>query len=165
MQTLVMDNDSTTIARVKATVDPAITKKSDGNHTRKGFTGSLVELGNTYKVLKNNRVCSHIECCFMYCVKQNSGNSTKLADDLNKIVPHLYVEHSECGTWCKNDKTNYKPKNLPYGKPLSEQSLRVALESLMNKYTQKADELVDLGSTQNNENFNHMVASKAPKRF
>lgn len=165
VQTLVMDNDSTTIARVKATVDPAITKKSDSNHTRKGFTGSLVELGNTYKVLKNNRVRSHIERCFMYCVKQNSGNSTKLADDLNKIVPHLYGEHSECGTWCKSDKTNYKPKNLPYGKPLSDQSLRVALESLMNKYTQKADELVDLGSTQNNENFNHMVASKAPKRF
>lgn len=47
----------------------------------------------------------------------------------------------------------------------SDQSLRVALESLMNKYTQKADELVDLGSTQNNENFNHMVASKAPKRL
>lgn len=67
--------------------------------------------------------------------------------------------------WCKSDKTNYKPKNLPYGKPLSDQSLRVALESLMNKYTQKADELVDLGSTQNNENFNHMVASKAPKRL
>lgn len=85
-----MDNDSTTIARVKATVYPAITKKSDSNHTRKGFTGSLVELGNTYKVLKNNRVRSHIERCFMYCVKQISGNSTKLADNLNKKVPHLY---------------------------------------------------------------------------
>lgn len=44
-----MDIDSTTIAKVKATVDQTITKKSDGNHTRYGFTGSLVELGNTYK--------------------------------------------------------------------------------------------------------------------
>ncbi|XP_056017087.1 uncharacterized protein LOC125673339 [Ostrea edulis] len=43
VQTLVMDNDSTTIARVKATVDPTIKKKSDSNHTRKGFTGSLIE--------------------------------------------------------------------------------------------------------------------------
>lgn len=75
VQTLVMANDSTTIARVKATVDPVITKNSDGNHTRKRFKGSLVELGNTYKVLKNNRVRSHIERCFMYCVKQNSDNS------------------------------------------------------------------------------------------
>ncbi|XP_062566154.1 uncharacterized protein LOC134228511 [Saccostrea cucullata] len=165
VQTLVMDNDSTTIARVRATVDPTITKKSDSNHTRKGFMGSLVELGNTYKVLKNNRVRSHIERCFMYCVKQNSGNSTKLAEDLKNIVPHLYGEHDECGTWCRSQKTNYKPKNLPYGKPLSDQPLRVALESLINKYIQKADELVDLGSTQNNENFNHMVASKAPKRL
>lgn len=80
-----MDNDSTTIARVNA-----ITKKSVGNHTHKGFTGSIVKLGNTYKVLKNNRLRSHIERCFIYCVKQNSGSSTKLAGDLNKIVPHLY---------------------------------------------------------------------------
>lgn len=29
-----MDIDSTTIAKVKATVDQTITKKSDGNHTR-----------------------------------------------------------------------------------------------------------------------------------
>lgn len=32
-----MDIDSTTIAKVKATVDQTITKKSDGNHTRKDF--------------------------------------------------------------------------------------------------------------------------------
>ena len=49
-----MDNDSTTIARLRATVDPDIKKKADINHTKKGFTGSLVELGNTHKVLKNS---------------------------------------------------------------------------------------------------------------
>lgn len=85
-----MDNDSTTIARVKATVDPTIKKKSDSNHTRKGFTGSLIELSKTHKALKNNRVRLHIERCFMYCVKQNSGKSTQLAKDLKLIVPHLY---------------------------------------------------------------------------
>ena len=42
-----MDNDSTTIARLRASVDPDIKKKkadADINHTKKGFTGSLVEL-------------------------------------------------------------------------------------------------------------------------
>lgn len=79
----------------------------------------------------------------------------------------MYVkgEHSECGTWCRSDKTNYKPNSLPYRKPLSDQSLQVALESPMNKYTQKADELVETGSTQINESFNLMVASKASKRL
>ena len=49
-----MDNDSTTVARVRATIDPAIKKKSDSNHTRKGFTGSLIELSKTHKVLNKH---------------------------------------------------------------------------------------------------------------
>ena len=50
-----MDNDSTTIARVRATVDPNISKKADSNHTKKGFTGSLVSLSTTHKVLKTTQ--------------------------------------------------------------------------------------------------------------
>lgn len=86
-----MDNDSTTIARVKATVDPNIRKKCNySNHTRKGFTGKLVDMSNTFKALKNVKVRGHVERCFMYCVKQNQGKSTQLEEDLQKIVPHLY---------------------------------------------------------------------------
>ena len=51
-----MDNDSTTIPRIKATVDSNITKRSDSNHTKKGFTGALYDLGSTHKVLKNSKV-------------------------------------------------------------------------------------------------------------
>lgn len=71
-----MDNDSTTIARVKATVDPNIRKKCDSN---------------TFKALKNVKVRGHVERCFMYCVKQNQEKSTQLEEDLQKIVPHLYA--------------------------------------------------------------------------
>lgn len=78
------------IVRVKVIVDLVIIKKSDSNYIRKGFIGSFVEFGNIYKVLKNNRVCLYIECCFMYCVKQNLGNFIKFVDDLNKIVFYLY---------------------------------------------------------------------------
>lgn len=72
-------------------------------------------------------------------------------------------EHDACGLWCKNEKKDYKPRNLPFGKPLSCQDFRHALENLFLKYAAKADELAVLGSTQVNENFNHMVSSKAPK--
>lgn len=74
-------------------------------------------------------------------------------------------EHNACGLWCKNKKKDYKPENLPYGKPLSCKDFRRALENLFLNYAAKADELADLGSTQVNENFNHMVSSKAPKRL
>ncbi|XP_055999188.1 uncharacterized protein LOC125656742 [Ostrea edulis] len=117
--TLIMDNDSTTLARVKASVNPNISKKSDSNHTKKGFTGSLIELSNQYKVLRNVKVRGHIERCFMYCVHHNKSKEKQLQDDLKNIVPHLYGEHHGCGSWCKSEKTNYKHKNLPYGKPLS----------------------------------------------
>ncbi|XP_056006937.1 DNA polymerase III PolC-type-like [Ostrea edulis] len=165
METLVMDNDSTTIARLRTTVDPDIKKKADSNHTKKGFTGSLVEMSSIHKVLKNVKVRTHIERCFMYCVRQAAENSEKLASDLKKIVPHLYGDHSTCGTWCKSESTDYKPKNLPYGKPLTSEPLRLDLEKLFQKYAGKASELVSMGSTQVNENFNHMVSSKAPKRL
>lgn len=36
---------------------------------------------------------------------------------------------------------------------------------LFQKYAAKADELVDMGSTQVKENFNHMVLSNAPRRW
>jgi hypothetical protein len=51
-----MYNDSTTVSRIKATVDSNISKRSDKNHTRKGFRSSLYELSNTHKAWKNNKL-------------------------------------------------------------------------------------------------------------
>lgn len=196
-----MDNDSTTIARLRATVDSTISKQADKNHTKKGFTSSLFELINSYKILKNTKLRGHIEKCFIYCISQNKGQPKAIADGLQRIVPHLYGkerwcafvdriyvkkklkliflhilfhlkkcfcclgEHDACGLWCKNEKKDYKPRNLPFAKPLSCQDFRHALENLFLKYAAKADELAVLGSTQVNENFNHMVSSKTPKRL
>lgn len=85
-----MDNDSTTIARVKAPVNPNISKRSDSNHTKKGFTGALVELSSAHKVLRNVKVRGHMELCFMYCIQQNKDNPSQIETDLRNIVPHLY---------------------------------------------------------------------------
>ncbi|XP_061183916.1 uncharacterized protein LOC133192080 isoform X3 [Saccostrea echinata] len=165
VSTLVMDNDSTTIARVKSTVDKNIRKQCDSNHTKKGFTASLIELSKTQKLLRNTKVCSHIERCFSYSISQNKGQREQLAIGLSSIIPHLYGEHSSCGTWCMGKEEGYKHKALPYGKPLDDKDLRVALQSLMEKFIPRSSELANMGSTQSNESFNHMAASKAPKRF
>lgn len=66
---------------------------------------------------------------------------------------------------CKSEKSDYKPKNLPYGKPSSCPILRNALEDLFEKYANKASELCALGPTQLNEGFHQMVSSKAPKKI
>lgn len=59
----------------------------------------------------------------------------------------------------QESKTGYKPKHLPYGKPLSCTVLRTALEDLFEKYSKKASELSHIGSTKLNENFNLMVSN------
>ena len=88
MTTLVMDNDSTTIARLRATVDPDIKQK-------KLMLISIIQRKDLLAVwlnsaLKNFKVRTHIERCFTYCVHQAEENSEKLAIDLRKIV-HIYM--------------------------------------------------------------------------
>lgn len=100
-----MDNDSTTIARLKATVDSTISKQADKNHTKKGFTNTLFELSNSYKILKNTKVPSHIEKCFIYCISQNKGQPKAIADELQKMVRHLYGNESRRNI-CKKKNEN-----------------------------------------------------------
>ena len=57
----------------------------------------------------------------------------------------------------------YRFKSLPGGKPFNNKELRKELEELVIRYQRRSNNLVNLGSTQANENFNHIVASKAPK--
>ena len=75
---MTIDNDSTTIARVKAIVNPNIKRKSDSNHSEKGVTGALVELSSTHKALRNIKARGHIEECFIYCVHQHQDNQALL---------------------------------------------------------------------------------------
>ena len=49
--TLIMDNDSTTIARARE-----IHKESDQNHTKKALTSALYAMQNQHKNLKNKKV-------------------------------------------------------------------------------------------------------------
>ena len=95
--TLIMDNDSTTIARARE-----IHKESDQNHTKKALTSALYAMQNQHKNLKNKKVLDYIVRRFMYAVQQNQGNETAIKTELGKIVPHIYGEHNLCvDQWCK----------------------------------------------------------------
>ena len=90
VSTIAMDNDSTTMAKIRAEVDPSVNKKADRNHTKKSFTGALIELSNSHKTLRNVKVRTHIDRCFAYCLQQHQGNPEQLGKALEAIVPHLY---------------------------------------------------------------------------
>ena len=53
--------------------------------------------------------------------------------------------------------------HLPYGRDLSGEDLKKGLQGLFQVYTGNAKKVAPLESTQVNENFNSMVAAKAPK--
>ena len=93
--------------------------------------------------------------------------STWLLYRLRLYITHCHSspgDHSDCGDWCKfKDDPGRKFLSLPYGKPLTDPALRKALCTFMDQYIKKADQLSALGSSQANESFNNMVASKAPK--
>lgn len=70
------------------------------------------------------------------------------------IGPNICAYH-------KNPKI-YRMKYLPDGKPLKDDMLREALNNITLSLKRILSQLVCLGSTQSNENFNNMVASKEP---
>ncbi|CAG2213417.1 unnamed protein product [Mytilus edulis] len=102
----------------------------------------------------------------MYAISSNQSKEDELCERLDSIVPHLFGDHSGCsGDWCTYSKQpeTYRYKHLPKGEPLSNENLRKHLETVTENYKKRSSQLVDLGSTQSNENFNNIVASKAPK--
>lgn len=164
--TIIMDNDTTTIARARTEVNPALKKQCDKNHTLKQFTNKLYDLKKckNYKEL-NPKTISHISKCFRYCVSQNQHDLDGMRKNLEAIGRHVFGDHSLCGSWCEylSSPMTYKPLQLPYHRYLSVERLKVDLTSIVDFYISQADGLVDLGSTQPNKSVNNTVASKTPK--
>ena len=158
------DDDSSTIARLRANVNKNIIKRSDKNHVKKGLSNSLYALKTHYPTL-TLKVIKYILTNFGYMLGQNKKNPVGILKGLSAQSRHPFGDYSRCQmSWCKMlaDK-NCKHGSLPFGKPLSNAQLQLALEKLFQTYEKHADKLSNLGSTQSNESFNNVVASKAPK--
>ena len=166
-----MDNDSTTIKRLIEAHGP-IDKLSDQNHTKKCISNGLYAVNSTHKELKRTQTVNYITKNFSYGLTQKQGDVDGLRARLDQVVPHMYGEHTACEDWCAFKKdpakydhnpSNFRYKSLPYKKPLQCPRLRATLEGMVSVYKNKASSLAVLGSTQANESFNNIVASKAPK--
>ncbi|XP_062579761.1 uncharacterized protein LOC134241754 [Saccostrea cucullata] len=125
--TIIMDNDTTTIARARTEVNPALKKQSDKNHTLKQFTNKLYDLKKckNYKEL-NPKTISHLSKCFKYCVSQNQHDVHGMRKNLEAISKHVFGDHSVCGSWCGylSSPTTYKPLQLPYHRYLADEGLK-----------------------------------------
>ena len=170
VKTLVGDEDSTTIARVRREVDNEIQKGSDYNHICKILGNTLHELKNKKKHKSlTNTVIKYLQTMYSYALKQNQGNSTGLSAAILSIIPHAFGNHDGCTDhkWCrwKHSPTTYKHASLPHGKDLVGETLKRDLTEIFKARANEAHKLVILGSTQANESMNMTVSSKANKRI
>ncbi|CAG2187078.1 unnamed protein product [Mytilus edulis] len=74
----------------------------------------------------------------------------------------LEEDNKGCLPGMEPDLVNYN--SLPHGKPLSDGALQNASSSVFTTYAENSSKLSSLGSTQANESFNRIVASKAHKQ-
>ncbi|XP_024880084.1 uncharacterized protein LOC112459940 [Temnothorax curvispinosus] len=87
--------------------------------------------------------------------RETSHRVVKWSDSNHQLV---------CGTWCEaKDNPEYVFKSLPKGKPLFSKSLQTALYGVLMEFTSRVLKVAPGGSSQLNESFNHMVATRAPK--
>ena len=85
----------------------------------------------------SNEVIKYFGKCFSYTVAhQNAGNVVGLKQSIELIVPHAFGIHGNCKEWCayKKDSATHKHKDLPYGKDLTGENLRKALEEVFEIY-------------------------------
>ncbi|XP_061195042.1 uncharacterized protein LOC133203237 [Saccostrea echinata] len=164
VSTVIADDDTTTISRLKQSVSPNIKKKCDKNHIRKNFSSSLYALQKKHKSL-TTKVIHYLQKCFNYLLAQNQGNPRGIEKALDALCNHPFGNHESCSdSWCQhvnNPKQRYS--SLPYGKPLKDSDLQDSLHSICNQWKQNSCKISSLGSTQPNESFNRTVSLKAPK--
>ena len=166
VSTLIGDDDTSTISHLHQEVDASMLKLSDKNHVKKNLGKLIIALAKKYPKILTRLVILYFQKLFAYMVSQNRGKPDRIKRGLKAIVNHAFGEHTHCEKeWCgflKNPE-QYKHRGLPWGKDLTDASLKEDLHQLFGSYEAVADKLADLRSTQANESLNMLIHRRAPK--
>ena len=76
---IIMDDDATSMARIRKDINHNISKWSDINHTSKLMGNKL-----------NTTIIKWLQKCFNYVIAQNKGNVEACCSALRHIVPHAF---------------------------------------------------------------------------
>ncbi|XP_071177683.1 uncharacterized protein [Mytilus edulis] len=101
------DEDTTTIARLRAKVDPRIKKLSDSNHIKKPFSSSLYDLRKKHSCL-SQKVINYLIKCFNYLIAKGKGKPEEIKQNLDALSKHPFGDHSDCNV----KKYRKNPENL-----------------------------------------------------
>ena len=165
---IIGDADTTTEVRARKAFSHEIVKSLDKNHILKNLGNSLYAVKKQHKIF-SIAALRYLQKCVRYALA-TSKTKQELKVNLTAIVPHAFGDHTLCThtNWCgavQKPSTPHIYKSLPGGKPLVDVNLKSSLVKVLEQFTSPSmiDKLLHLGSTQANENFNHMVSRKAPK--
>ena len=161
VDTIIMDDDATTMARIRANTNHEVNKISDKNHTCKRLKGSLYALQGKHSSL-TGQVIDWFCKCFSYALSQTKNDCVAFKKRISQIVPHAFGYHKNCGVWCKAENDAYVHNGLK--KNLVGEELQKDLKAIFQTFTNNSEKIAPCGSTKEVESFNYMVASKAPKR-
>lgn len=162
---LVRDDGSSTMKKVRESVQHDVDEWSDIVHAKRSMATSLYSLQAKHKGVLSNKVIDYLLKCFGYALKQNKDNVEGLKTSLKSIVPHAFGHYENCSSsWCGylNNPSTYTHNSLPHGKDLQGQELESDLK-VVDIFVQSPNKLAPLGSSQANEALNNTIGSKAPK--
>ncbi|XP_067024009.1 uncharacterized protein [Acropora muricata] len=163
------DDDSTTLAQLKAKVDYGLEKLSDFIHTKRSLNTRLYNISQRQKFdnssILSQKVINYLVKCFSYCVHQHRNQPQELSREIKTIVPHAFGNHEKCSLkWCrfKQDPVGYIHNELPHGKDLHGTSLQQALQNLFDEHATETvtTKLAPCMDSQRNESLNGIIGSK-----
>ena len=159
---LIGDDDSSTTAKLKDEISYSVEKWSDIQHAKRTLGAHLYKQKGKYKELSDmviQATCKN----FAYALRQNAHRPEDLGQALRNIPNHMFGSHENCSPeWCGYHKVGpaYKHKGLPFGKDLTDESLRHFLDESLAVFADNADKLAPLGNSQQNESLNNTIGSK-----
>lgn len=157
------DKDAVTMAALKKNSTHTIEKIVDMNHNTKSVNNALWSKKKSKHKFLTAEAINYLKRCVTYAIHQNKDNEAGVRKAILNISKHTFGEHEECGDWCRAKDGDYVYKSLRDGKPFSDPVWRADLEELLGGLAAEAKQLAPAGSTQQNESFNHMVNTRAPK--
>ena len=93
VQTIIMDDDTTTLSHLRNEYYPSIEKWSDLNHSKKAFTNQLYKLATKHEILAQNkhRVLKYLQQSYAIVLGQNKDDPGGVRSGLVNLVKHIYM--------------------------------------------------------------------------
>ncbi|KAF4514002.1 UNVERIFIED_CONTAM: hypothetical protein B566_EDAN018654 [Ephemera danica] len=161
--TLVGDEDSCTAKRIRDEFGGKIERASDLMHSQKSLGRALYKIRDQHKEM-TTKVIGHFKAMFGTAIKKNKGNVEAVRKNILAIPEHAFGNHSQCSDWC-DYAANPETYHSKYFQGLGNTQcpLYMEVKKVFVRLSNFSSQLAPCGSTQNNESFNMIVASKAPK--